>query len=98
MSDTESQQPAAPQTFATLGLDRRLFKAIARLGFVYPSAVQSRCIPHALEGRDVLVRAPTGSGKTVAYAVPLIQVLLQRKEAAIQANEEHKGTWVNDVM
>lgn len=45
------------------GLDRRLIKALSKLGFTYPTLVQSRCIPIALQGKDVLVRARTGSGK-----------------------------------
>lgn len=44
------------------GLDRRLIKALSKLGFTYPTLVQSRCIPIALQGKDVLVRARTGSG------------------------------------
>ena len=45
------------------GLDRRLIKALSKLGFTYPTLVQSRCIPIALQGKDVLVRARTGSGQ-----------------------------------
>ena len=47
------------------GLDRRLIKALSKLGFTYPTLVQSRCIPIALQGKDVLVRARTGSGEEV---------------------------------
>jgi ATP-dependent RNA helicase DDX56/DBP9 len=61
-------------------LDRRLIKAIAKLGFTYPTLVQAQTIPLALEGKDVLVRARTGSGKTLAFAIPLLQKILQSKE------------------
>jgi len=63
------------------GLDRRLVKALSKLGFIYPTLVQSRCIPIALQGKDVLVRARTGSGKTVAFSLPLLHKLLTSKEA-----------------
>ena len=46
------------------GLDLRLIKALSKLGFTYPTIVQAKSIPIALQGKDVLVRARTGSGKT----------------------------------
>lgn len=64
------------------GLDRRLIKACTTTaGFVYPTLVQSRCIPLALKGKDLLVRARTGSGKTAAFGLPLLQKILGKKEA-----------------
>lgn len=62
------------------GLDRRLIKAIAKLNFVYPTLVQAKCIPIALQGKDILVRSRTGSGKTIAFALPLLQKVLTMKE------------------
>lgn len=62
------------------GLDRRLIKAVARLGYVYPTLVQSKAIPLALEGKDLLVRARTGSGKTAAFALPALHKVLLQKE------------------
>lgn len=61
------------------GLDRRLIKAISKLGFTYPTLVQSKCIPIALQGKDVLVRARTGSGKTLAFALPVLNKILTQK-------------------
>jgi ATP-dependent RNA helicase DDX56/DBP9 len=63
------------------GLDRRLIKALSKIGFIYPTLVQAKCIPIAMEGKDVLVRARTGSGKTVAFALPLLHKILSDKEA-----------------
>eukprot|EP00731_Ephydatia_muelleri_P020411 Em0013g138a len=60
-----------------MGLDDRLLKAIAKLGWAQPTLIQEKAIPLALEGKDVLVRAKTGSGKTAVYVIPLIQKLLQ---------------------
>ena len=66
----------------TTGLDRRLLKAIARAGYVYPTLVQSQAIPLALAGKDLLIRARTGSGKTAAYALAVLQKLLSRKQGS----------------
>mmetsp|Transcript_2590 Transcript_2590/g.5915 ORF Transcript_2590/g.5915 Transcript_2590/m.5915 type:complete len:707 (-) Transcript_2590:179-2299(-) len=66
-------------TFGTMGLDRRIFKAVAMLGFVHPTHVQAKCIPVALEGRDVMAKAATGSGKTMAFIIPLVQGILNAK-------------------
>ena len=54
------------------GLDSRLTKAIAFIGWVHPTLVQAQAIPLALSGRDLVVRASTGSGKTAAFGLPLL--------------------------
>lgn len=55
----EDQAPEHAKTFMQhdFGLDRRLIKAVAKMGFVYPTLVQSKCIPLALKGKDLLVRS-----------------------------------------
>jgi ATP-dependent RNA helicase DDX56/DBP9 len=62
------------------GLNKRLVKAVSKLGYVYPTVVQAQSIPLALQGKDVLVRARTGSGKTVAFSLPLLDKILTIKE------------------
>lgn len=57
-------------------LDPRITSALSTLGFARPTLVQAQAIPLVLEGRDVLARARTGSGKTAAYAVPAVQKVL----------------------
>ena len=69
------------------GLDRRISKALAKLGYVKPTEVQSQCIPLALLGKDILVKARTGSGKTVAFGVPLLQKVLALREADPEAKD-----------
>ncbi|WKS99726.1 DEAD/DEAH box helicase [Gallibacterium salpingitidis] len=59
-------------TFADLGLPETLLSAISDLGFVNPSPIQQACIPYLLDGKDVLGMAQTGSGKTAAFALPLL--------------------------
>ncbi|TSM28146.1 putative ATP-dependent RNA helicase DDX56 [Bagarius yarrelli] len=56
------------------------WQAVAELGWTQPTLIQEKAIPLALEGKDLLARARTGSGKTAAYAVPLIQRLLTSKQ------------------
>ncbi|KAL0965265.1 hypothetical protein UPYG_G00279020 [Umbra pygmaea] len=67
--------------FHEMGLDDRILKALADLGWSQPTLIQEKAIPLALEGKDLLARARTGSGKTAAYAVPLIQRILTSKES-----------------
>ncbi|NXN74862.1 DDX56 helicase, partial [Himantopus himantopus] len=57
-------------------------QAVAELGWATPTAIQAEAIPLALEGRDLLARARTGSGKTGAYGLPLLQHLLRAKAAS----------------
>lgn len=61
--------------FAALGLDERLIAALASLGYEEPTAIQREAIPPLLEGRDVLGQAATGTGKTAAFALPLLHRL-----------------------
>ncbi|XP_078127989.1 putative ATP-dependent RNA helicase DDX56 [Sander vitreus] len=67
--------------FHEMGLDDRLLKAVADLGWSHPTLIQEKAIPLALEGKDLLARARTGSGKTAAYAVPVIQRILASKQS-----------------
>ncbi|CAI5726680.1 unnamed protein product [Hyaloperonospora brassicae] len=68
-----------PFAECAFGLDRRLTKAVAKMQFVHATLVQLHCIPLALQGKDLLVRARTGSGKTAAFALPLLHKILQTK-------------------
>ncbi|WP_147199315.1 ATP-dependent RNA helicase SrmB [Pantoea sp. MBD-2R] len=63
-------------TFSELELDESLLNALQEKGFTRPTAIQAAAIPPALEGRDVLGSAPTGTGKTAAYLLPVLQHLL----------------------
>ena len=86
-------------TFRDLGLDERLLQALADVGYETPSPIQQACIPPLLAGRDLLGEAQTGTGKTAAFALPLLQrldldklapqilVLTPTRELAIQVAE-----------
>ncbi|GAB6023312.1 putative ATP-dependent RNA helicase ddx56 [Chamberlinius hualienensis] len=69
--------------FHEMGLDDRILKAISKLGWATPTLIQERAIPLALDGKDILARAKTGSGKTAAYIVPIIQKVLSSKHTSI---------------
>lgn len=66
--------------FSDLGLDPRLLQAIANQKYQTPTLVQSKVVPLALNGQDVLAKAKTGSGKTAAYLLPLLHGILKRKQ------------------
>lgn len=63
------------KSFADLELDQNLLQAIEAMGYSRPTAIQEQVIPHALDGRDILASAPTGTGKTAAFVLPALQFL-----------------------
>jgi ATP-dependent RNA helicase DeaD len=95
MSTDETPGP----TFAELGMDERVLRALTDVGYETPSSIQSATIPPLLEGRDVVGLAQTGTGKTAAFAVPILSridlsakgpqalVLAPTRELALQVAE-----------
>ena len=71
-------------TFADLGLPRDLLKAVTDMGFVTPTAIQKEAIPVLLAGRDVVGVAQTGTGKTAAFGLPLLDAVDSR-DGVVQA-------------
>lgn len=71
----------APTTFADFAhmLDPRILRSLADFKFLHPTLVQAKAIPLALDGKDILAKARTGSGKTGAYCVPVVQKILSIK-------------------
>src|SRR6476469_6984926 len=61
------------QSFADLGVSNVVVETLAARGIAAPFAIQSLVIPDVLDGHDVLAKSPTGSGKTIAFGVPLVQ-------------------------
>ncbi len=99
MSTTETT------TFEALGLPQALLKALARAGYTAPTPIQAETIPALLAGRDVLGQAATGTGKTAAFALPILSkltpgaskpfetgalVLVPTRELALQVTESMK--------
>jgi len=95
---SESESPAQ-LTFQDLSLPEPLMKALADVGYENPSPIQAQTIPSLLQGRDVLGQAQTGTGKTAAFALPILAnvdtrqrevqslVLAPTRELAIQVSE-----------
>jgi len=69
-------------TFSELGLDPDLLKAIEEAGYTEPTPIQAKAIPHALQGRDVLGIAQTGTGKTASFTLPMIHLLSKGRTRA----------------
>ena len=81
----ESRAAARPAGFAALGLSKSLVESTTALGYEEPTPVQRETIPLLLEGRDLLGQAATGTGKTAAFALPM----LQRIEDSGEAGRRH---------
>jgi len=89
-----------PQKFTDLGLSKELLQAVAYMGFEEPTPIQVKTIPALLKGKDVIGQAQTGTGKTAAYGIPIVErldarnfmvqaiILTPTRELAIQVAEE----------
>lgn len=98
MSDTDVREEVS--TFEGLGLSDRVLKALRDMGFEEPSPIQAKTVPVLLEGRDLIGQAQTGTGKTAAFGIPIVErtdsrnryvqalVLTPTRELAIQVAEE----------
>ena len=87
-------------TFKDLGLSEELLKALEKKGYGYPTTIQQQAIPAFLQWRDVIAKAPTGTGKTFAFGIPMIEhidpelqevqglILAPTRELAIQIGDE----------
>ena len=69
-------------SFKDLGLSKKLISSIGELGYRKPTPIQLKSIPIALMGRDILGCAQTGTGKTAAFALPIIDILSSQKSKA----------------
>jgi ATP-dependent RNA helicase DDX47/RRP3 len=67
-------------TFESLGLPQPLVEAIKDIGWLKPTEIQLQAIPEAMTGRDIIGLAETGSGKTGAFAIPIISSLLENPQ------------------
>ncbi|KAG6404107.1 hypothetical protein SASPL_136347 [Salvia splendens] len=77
----EEEEESVEKTFKDLGVNDQLIDACEALGWKNPTKIQCEAIPLALEGKDVIGLAQTGSGKTGAFAIPIIQSLLEAPQA-----------------
>ena len=90
-------------TFADLGLSDAMLKALEKKGYGWPTTIQAEAIPHFMQWKDVIAKAPTGTGKTFAFGIPMIEhidpectdvqglILAPTRELAIQIGDELRG-------
>lgn len=88
------------KNFDGLGLHPVLAKSLTHMKYDTPTPIQAKAIPIALEGQDVLGSAQTGTGKTAAFAIPLIEALLksEQKTALVMTPTRELGKQVMDIM
>merc|ERR1712130_223869 len=79
-AEVDEDKEGEDRTFSDLRLSRPLLKACKELSFTKPTPIQRRCIPFALAGKDVCGSAHTGSGKTAAFMLPVLEKLLYRSK------------------
>lgn len=82
--DTAEQngvETSTDKTFVELGVIPELCESCKSLGFKRPTPIQVESIPHALAGKDIIGLAQTGSGKTAAFSLPILQTLWENPQA-----------------
>jgi len=98
-------------TFAELGLSEAMLKALEKKGYGYPTTIQQQAIPEFMQWKDVIAKAPTGTGKTFAFGIPMIEhvdpecsdvqglILAPTRELAIQICDDLRGllTYYNGI-
>ena len=82
MPVTPDRKSSNLQNFTDLGLSAPLLKALVTEGYAIPTPIQSQAIPHVLAGRDILGVAQTGTGKTAAFALPIMDRLTKAQKRA----------------
>lgn len=101
MMQKQTEKPLSNETemtFNGLGIAPKLLDALLGLGFKTPTSIQHKAIPTAIEGKDIIGIAQTGTGKTMAFGIPLVQhilktktgkglIILPTRELALQINE-----------
>lgn len=106
IQEKEVVADAEPVTFESLGVCPELCQAVSSLGWTFPTEIQKATLPHSLNQRDVIALAETGSGKTGAFAIPIVQALLDNpgaffgvalsptRELCVQIGEQFKALGV----
>ena len=98
-------------TFESMGLSQAMLKALEKKGYGYPTTIQAQAIPEFMQWKDVIAKAPTGTGKTFAFGIPMIEhidpeneavqglILAPTRELAIQIGDELRGllTYYNGI-
>lgn len=85
----EEEDEVEVTTFEEMGIDERILMSVIRLGWLLPTPIQEAAIPLFNEGKDILAKARTGSGKTGAYAIPLLNKILSMKKYKANKQKTH---------
>jgi len=85
LTSSDGQSDPLESTFSSFALHQDLLRGVAEMGFTHPTPIQKDAIPPALAGRDVLASAVTGSGKTAAFVLPILQQLLEKRRHTTRA-------------
>src|SRR5687768_15065165 len=85
------QHDDSPAGFAGLGLDPRILQALTTLGYEEPTPIQREAIPLLLAGGDLLGQAATGTGKTAAFSLPLLQRIAPPGDGARDGERQVRG-------
>ncbi|KAM0678827.1 hypothetical protein BDAP_000612 [Binucleata daphniae] len=82
-------EPTKDVTWCTLGLSDNILKSIKSLEYEYPSPVQVNAIPHALNQKDLLIRSKNGTGKTLSYVIPILEMIEREGKVDNKTNTIH---------
>lgn len=97
-----AEPPKAVESFSELNLGSDIKKALDKMGYIKPTPIQAMAIPAALQGRDIFGQARTGTGKTAAFAIPVLEGLNDRRprypKALILAPTRELATQIRDEM
>ena len=108
MTEPAREETGERSPFERLGLSAEILRAVEKVGYEAPSPIQAKAIPVLLEGRDLIGQAQTGTGKTAAFALPLLAaidleqarpqmlVLTPTRELALQVSEAIQ-TYAHDL-
>src|SRR2546423_13173531 len=91
-------QTMKPQGFRALNLTPSILQKLDRLGFVTPTPIQQQAIPAALDGRDIIGIAQTGTGKTLAFGLPIIATLQPGKVALVLAPTRELALQIDETF
>src|SRR5687768_2411095 len=98
MSETQTKPGVNALDFKSLNLSPSLLEKLDRLGFVTPTPIQAQAIPPLLEDRDVIGIAQTGTGKTLAFGLPMVENLRQGEMALILAPTRELAIQIEEVL
>ncbi|KAI9925191.1 hypothetical protein ASPWEDRAFT_32510 [Aspergillus wentii DTO 134E9] len=99
LQDEEEDDGADVSAWDSLGLSPEILTSLSKMKFSTPTAVQNTCIPHILNGHDVVGKASTGSGKTLAFGIPILEHYLeQRRKNPEEQTDKKESTPIALVL